>query len=78
MKSTIAVAITLFMLLPAPALGAAEASAAPLRDRLAVAGSFFGGFLLVMGVIFVLLLSTRKIAAWVDKQRAKNKDKHNN
>ena len=45
-------------------------------DRLAIAGRFFGGFLLVMGVIFALLLSTKRIAAWVDKQREK-RDKHN-
>ena len=36
-------------------------------------GAFVGQFILVMGLIFVALLGTKKIASWVDKLRAKRK-----
>lgn len=77
MKKLAATVLFFYLILPVSAFAQTEGGA-PLAfsARLAIAGRFFGGFLLVMGVIFVLLLSTRRLAAWVDHQREK-RNKHN-
>ncbi len=78
MKKLAATTALFYVIFPLTAFAQTESGGAPMAfsARLAVAGRFFGGFLLVMGVIFALLLATPRIAAWVDEQR-KKKDKHN-
>ncbi len=77
MKQLAATVLFFCLTLPVTVFAQTEGGASlAFSDRLAIATRFFGGFLLVMGVLFVLLLSTRRLAAWVDRQREK-KDKHN-
>jgi len=77
MKKLAPTAILVYLSFPLHAFAQTEGGGASMAfsDRLAVAGRFFGGFLLVMGIIFILLLSTPRLAAWVDKQR-KKRNKH--
>jgi len=77
MKKLAATAILVYFAFPLLAFAQTEGGGGSiaLSDRLAIAGRFFGGFLLVMGIIFILLLSTPRLAAWVDKQREK-RNKH--
>ena len=78
MKKLFAALVCFVLTLPVSVLAQTESGAAAptLGERLAISGRFFLGFLLVMGVIFALLLSTRRIAAWIDRQREK-RQQHN-
>ena len=56
----------------------ALAMASPLvpTGRLSPLAAFIWQFGLVMTLIFVALLLTKRIAAWIDKKRANRKDWH--
>lgn len=79
MKQKIACLMITLILMGAPLLALAETDppseeTVSFGTRLAVAGAFFGRFLLVMGVIFAVLLLTKRIAGWVDKKRGEHKE----
>lgn len=64
----------LLLLVPQAAFAAQPEGGATLGERLASLGRLALYFLLVMGMIFGVLLLTKKIAAWVDRQREKRKE----
>lgn len=71
MKKMSALLLPLILLFPQAAFCADEPGKP--ASNLIVFGRFVLYFLAVMGVIFALLLLTKKIAAWIDKQRDKHK-----
>lgn len=64
------VAMNILLVTAAAETSAAEAAAPlSLMERALISGKLLGFFILVMAIIYILLLGTKKIAAWVDKHK---------